>query len=59
MPSEPRSPIARRRTLAGRENLPLEEKLYREIMGPDGRVKQQYEHWLASLEIDSDDLLDK
>lgn len=57
--SEPRSPIARRRTLAGREQVPREEKIYREIMGTDGHVKPQYEHWLISLEIESDDLLDK
>ena len=52
--------MMRRRTLAGaKENLPKEEKVYREIMGPDGKVKSQYEHWLIELEIDSDDIIDK
>jgi len=36
-----------------------EEKVYREIMGQDGKVKPQFEHWLVDLEIDSEDLLDK
>ena len=53
------SPLQRRRTQVGREHLPKEEKVYREIMGQDGKVKPQFEHWLIDLEIDSDDLLDK
>jgi len=57
--NEPRSPIQRRRTIAGREHMSREEKVYREIMGQEGKVKPQYEHWLISLEIDSEDLLDK
>ena len=57
--SEPRSPIQRRRTTVNKEQILREEKVYREIMGADGKVKPQYEHWLVSLEIDSDDLLDK
>ena len=56
---EPRSPIARRRTHAGKEQMPREEKVYREIMGADGKVKPQYEHWLMELDVESDDLLDK
>ena len=36
---EPRSPIQRRRTMASRENAAQEEKVYREIMGADGKVK--------------------
>ena len=52
--------MMRRRTLAGtKEIVPKEEKVYKEIMGPDGKVKPQYEHWLIDLEIDSDDILDK
>ena len=57
--SEPRSPIQRRRATISREQLPREEKVYREIMGADGKVKPQYEHWLLNLEIDSEDLFDK
>ena len=36
-----------------------EEKVYREIMGTDGKIKAQFEHWLIDLEIDNDDILDK
>ena len=57
--SEPRSPIQRRRATLSREQVPREEKVYREIMGMDGKVKPQYEQWLFNLEIDSEDLLDK
>ena len=39
--------------------MPREEKVYREIMGVDGKVKPQYEHWLMELDVESDDLLDK
>ena len=39
--------------------MPREEKVYREIMGADGKVKPQYEHWLMELDVESDDLLDK
>ena len=57
---QPVSPMMRRRTLAGtKEIVPKEEKVYKEIMGPDGKVKPQYEHWLIDLELDSDDILDK
>jgi len=51
--------MQRRRTRIGKEQLPKEEKVYREIMGPDMLVKPQFEHWLVDLEIDSDDLVDK
>ena len=51
--------MQRRRTFAGREQLPREEKVYREIMGADGKVKAQYEHWLIDLGIDSEDIFDK
>lgn len=51
--------MQRRRTRLGKEQLPKEEKIYREIMGADGKVKAQYEHWLIDLEIDSEDLHDK
>ena len=51
--------MQRRRTHAGKESVPKEEKVYREIMGADGRVKPQFEHWLIDLEIDSEDILDK
>jgi hypothetical protein len=36
-----------------------EEKTYREIMGPDGKPRAQFQYLLLELEIDSDDLLDK
>lgn len=57
--SEPRSPIQRRRTQMAREHVTREDKIYREVMGFDGKVKPQYEQWLLALEIDADDLLDK
>ena len=53
-----RSPYQRRRTNRSKESLTREEKVYKEIMGADGKVKPQFEHWLLELEIDSEDLLD-
>ena len=52
--------LARRRT--GNQDgkqMNKEEKVYREIMGTDGKIKAQFEHWLIDLEIDNDDILDK
>ena len=49
----------RRMNTGGKEQMAKEEKVYREIMGNDGKVKNQYAHWLIDLEIDSEDLLDK
>ena len=52
-----RSP--RRRRTIDRTPVSKEEKCYKEIMGPDGKVKQQFEHYLIDLEVDNDDLIDK
>ena len=49
----------RRMNTGGKETMAKEEKVYREIMGADGKVKNQYAHWLIDLEIDSEDILDK
>lgn len=49
----------RRMNTGDNKQMAKEEKVYREIMGNDGKVKNQYAHWLIDLEIDSEDLLDK
>ena len=49
----------RRSNLQDGKQLNKEEKVYREIMGTDGKIKAQFEHWLIDLEIDNDDILDK
>ena len=54
-----RSPRARRRTNVPRGTKSREEKVYAEIMGPDGKVKPSFEHFLIELTIDSEDILDK
>ena len=53
-----RSP-KRRRTIDNRQPMSKEEKTYRDIMGADGKIKPQFEHYLIDLEVDSDDLFDK
>lgn len=53
-----RSPL-NRRAAGGKEQLSKEEKTYREIMGPDGKVRPQFQHLMIDLEIDSDDIFDK
>lgn len=53
------SPLNNRRIAGGKEALSREEKTYREIMGPDGKVRPQFQHLMIDLEIDSEDLLDK
>ena len=37
-----RSPLNNRRIAGGKEQLSKEEKTYREIMGPDGKVRAQF-----------------
>mmetsp|Transcript_10922 Transcript_10922/g.13793 ORF Transcript_10922/g.13793 Transcript_10922/m.13793 type:complete len:123 (-) Transcript_10922:4141-4509(-) len=54
-----RSPLNARRAPGGKEQLRKEEKTYREIMGPEFKVKVKYQHLMIDLEIDSDDILDK
>lgn len=54
-----RSPINKRTMLGDSKHLSRTEKIYREIMGPDGKVRPQFHYLLVELEIDSDDLLDK
>ena len=52
--------LARKRTNNyDNKQINKEEKVYREIMGTDGKIKPQFEHWLIDLEIDNDDILDK
>jgi len=54
-----RSPRARRSIPTEKQHLSKTEKTYREMMGPDGKVRQQFQYILLELEIDSEDLLDK
>ena len=54
-----RSPLNNRRIAGGKESLSREEKTYREIIGPEGKVRPQFQHLMIDLEIDSEDLLDK
>lgn len=36
-----------------------EEKTYKDIMGPDGKVKSAFERHLLEAEVEAEDLIDR
>ena len=61
------SPTGRNRTMSlrkreltdKRQMMSKEEKTYKDIMGPDGKVKPAFERHLLEAEVEADDLIDK
>ena len=49
----------RRIAQGGKESMSREDRTYKELIGPDGKVRPQFQHMLIDLEIDLGDLLDK